>query len=128
MMRVSLLALSLVVGGCALAPTGDFPVRVRVNGADYTVGVVRDLEVRPSDLAAGPPIEYAANEDQFAELTTYQLAGVDPRAFLLAPAKPGLRDDAGPWGAYLALWGPGQAFPAVCAYFPADSPTRAEEC
>ena len=125
--RLSIVVLSAVVGGCAIVPIGDGPGHARVNGVEYTIGVARGIDVSASQMSDGAPIDSADDPGQFAEMTTYQLEGVDPRAFLLAPAN-SVHDDGGPLGPYLALWGPGDPFPAVCRYFPDTLGTRPTEC
>lgn len=124
----AMLVFIVPLAGCSGFLGGDRPARATIGWVTYDVGVVRDIQVSAEDLAPAGAIDAADDPSQFAEMNAYLLRGVDPKAFLVVPAKPGLRDDAGPWVDYLALWETGQALPAVCQYFPADSATKPTGC
>jgi hypothetical protein len=127
----ALLAAVIVAGVGGLLTFGappSLPAEATVNGIEYRVGVGRSIDVAEADLEPAGTVSSSAYDWAFAEPTAYQLRGVDPRAALLVRAKPGLRDDAGPWGEFMILWGPEEAFPALCRYFSAEFPSTPIEC
>lgn len=96
---------------------GSCPTLADVNGVRYTVGIAHELvEIEP-DLTPFAPITRTNVPEQFSEMTTFQIRGIDPADVLVAPAKPVLDEDVAP---YRLLYGPtsNRAYPALCDYIP----------
>jgi len=96
-----------------------------VSGVRYDVAAARSLQVASSDMTRYGEIISSDYDWAFAEPVAYSLRGVDPRAALIVPAKPGVEDGA---LEYFILWGPAEAFPSVCRYFEARAPGTPSEC
>jgi len=109
-----------IVAGCLFA--GDPAPTAVVNGQAYGVSVVRGLVLTGDELTFYGRIERAHDSSAFLDDQAYALTGVDPETFIVVRAKPGLRDDAGPWGDFMGLFGAGQDRD-LCAYFTRLGPT-----
>lgn len=118
---VTALILSITLAGCF----GDPAPTAVVDGHSYGVAVVRGLVVAEADLEPWGRIERADDASGFADDQAYALSGVDPLTFLVVRAKPGLKDDAGPWGDFIGLMGGGHD-PRICRYFARLAPTWCE--
>jgi hypothetical protein len=133
-----IVVLAVGVGLWAFRPSlqESYPAAVSVGGLEYLVGIGRGLSVSQADLAPFGVIEQIPNGlglDQFADPIAYTLDGVDPREALVARTAPGLGDDAGPYGKWFILWGPGALrgphSAALCGYFDLAHPAMREiEC
>lgn len=119
---------SFAILGPIINQSGSRPSQAIVAGVPYGVAVARSLQVETSDLTRHGEVQQSDFSYAFAEQVAYALRGVDPLAALVVPAKPGLGDEAGPWGDFIMLWGPGEAFPAICQYFEAGAPATPLEC
>jgi hypothetical protein len=93
-----------------------------VQGREYGLAVVRDIEVAESDISPYARIERANDRARLADDQAYALHHVDPLTFLLVRAKPGVEDQLGPWGPFIGLLGEGQD-PDLCRYFDQGAPT-----
>jgi hypothetical protein len=118
---VAAVVLSVALAGCI----GDPAPTAVVDGRSYAVTVVRGLVVAETDLEPWARIERADDASGFADDQAYALSGVDPLTFLVVRAKPGLKDDAGPWGDFIGLMGGGHDS-KVCGYFVRLAPTLCE--
>lgn len=106
-----------------------------VNGVDYLVGLSRGMRIDERDLTPYAEVESGNSLEQFADLTAFSLNGLDPLAVLVVHAAPSLSDDNGPFGEYLLLRGPGDAYPSgrdpypeLCAYYEPGHPSSPTEC
>ena len=88
-----------------------------VGGHRYGVAVSRGLKVTADDLTQFDRIVRATDPSVFLDGQAFALRGVDGSDFLVARTAPGLSDDAGSWGEYLALFGTSRPLPALCPYF-----------
>jgi hypothetical protein len=102
--------------------------QVEVDGRVYGVGVGRWLDEDALVLAEYGPI--TRSNDVVREPIAYVLQGVDPLEFLVMKAQAVDRDDLGPTGPYLALWGAIDGQPeGICPYAdPLDAQYLADEC
>jgi hypothetical protein len=101
---------------------------VRVNGRDYSVGVGRWLDEDALVLAQYGPITHA--NSGVAEPIAYAIDGVDPEQILVMKAGSDERDDLGPTGPFMVLWGDLGTVPAaICGYAdPLDPQYPGAEC
>jgi hypothetical protein len=107
---------------------GIYPAMAVVNGVDYAVGVNRGMRIDSRDLTPYAQVESGNNLEQFADLTAFSLDGLDPLAVLVVHAAPGLSDDNGPYGDYLLLHGPEDAYPEICTFYDPGHPSSPTEC
>lgn len=135
---LALLVVVAVVGPRLGDDAASSPSMARVNGVDYYVGVARSLVVDDDDLSPFGEIQWTSYGAEFSDPAVLRLRGVDPDEALVARARPGLRDDYGPYGEYLILWGPdGSGSPraggapvsrALCGYFDPNRAASPAEC
>ena len=94
------------------------PALAVVNGTRYGVGVSRPLRVSTDDLTPYAEISQTNVRDNFAEMTAYALAGVDPSAALVAKSAQRL-DVAFEYRLMFVTGGKRSeaAWPAICRYF-----------
>jgi len=118
--------LLLAALGCGACGTVSDPVpTATVQGRDYGVSVIRGIKLEAEDIAPFAPIDRATDPSIFLDRQAFSIKDVDPDTMLVVQLKPGLRDDAGPWGEYLGLMGPGRD-PDLCRYFTRLAPTWCE--
>ena len=106
---------------------GSCPVLAEVGSVRYSVGVASAYIDLEQDLAPYAPIVRTNAPGNFAELTTFRIANLDPAAVLAAPARHVSDEDVGP---YRLLFGPDsdRAWPALCRYFPIELRHASDEC
>ncbi len=103
------------------------PALAEVNGVRYQVAVATELVDLAPVLSPFAPIGRTNVPDDFSELTTFAIAGIDPTAVLAAPARAVREEDVAP---YRLLYGPNsaRAYPALCHYIPAEKRGDDERC
>lgn len=114
-----------------LAPddsTGSEPLTATVDGIRYDVSFAGSLVIESEDLTPAGKATGRGVEDFFRDPQAYRLPDVDPRAALVAVAKPDMTVGGQPVGEYLLLFGPESPYPALCSYFRADDPGSPREC
>jgi hypothetical protein len=106
---------------------GSCPTLADVNGVRYGVAAAHELVDIASDLTPFAPIARTNVPGYFSDMNTFQIRGIDPTAVLVAPAKPALDEDVGP---YRLLYGPNsdRAFPALCDYIPIELRLDDDRC
>lgn len=116
-----LVASAALLGAGCTTVSEPVPTAV-VDGREYGVAVVRGIVVDSGDLTPVGTIERATDTSPFADDTVYALQDVAPDTFLMVRLKPGLGDDAGPWGEYMGLLGGGHD-EDLCPYFARLAPS-----
>ncbi len=108
--------------------SGSSPAMAVVNGVDYSVGLARGMRIDAPELTPYGLVESGNVLQQFADRTAFSLNGLDPLAVLIVHAAPGLSDDGGPYGEYLLLHGPEDAYPEICDFYEPGHPSSPTEC
>ncbi len=106
------------------------PALAVVNGTRYSVGVPTELVGVENALTPYAEITRTNVPEQFAELTAYALAGVDPTLALVAYTQPGPGDPPGSYRLMFVTGGDDAdgAWPAIRPYLPAVHRCADEEC
>jgi hypothetical protein len=129
---------------CSLKPVGEHPTSLRIGAQRaaattcasevevddriYSLGVGRWLDEDALVLQEYGPI--TRSNEVVSEPIAYALEGVDPLEFLVMKVAVDVRDDLGPMGPYMALWGAVDGQPeGICSYAdPADVQYPGDEC
>ncbi len=132
-MRSTAIVAALAVGvvvviGLALNGPASGPGHAWVSGVEYTLAGAPSLRATASDLTRYGQIDQSDDDSAFAELVAYALRGVDPRAALVVPVKPGVEDVVEPGSDFILLVGYGSRYPALCPYFIPGAPGTPAEC
>lgn len=104
--------------------------QVEVDGRTYSVGVGRWLDEDALVLVEYAPIT-RSTDPHVEHPVAFSLEGIDPLQFLVMEANANARDDNGPTGPYMALWGDlGSGQPdGICPYAdPLDPQYPGDEC
>jgi hypothetical protein len=107
---------------------GSAAARVTVQGVVYHVGGGRTFTVDRKRLewhgsARGPYVSHG-----LLRADVFRLPDIDPAAVLVAFPTAKWREDLGPPGPYALLYGPGEPYPALCAYVLLGHPGSPVEC
>lgn len=101
------------------------PALADVNGVRYTVSGGEVLESINRALLPYGTMSKTNTPSSFAGSGVMQVAGIDPRALLVAVGAPSGEPNHG----YVLLFGPDEgAYPAVCEYFPSALRAVTSQC
>lgn len=117
---------SIAIANILLSGPASGPAHAAVGGVTYDVVVDRSLTVETGELSPYGPITASDYAWAFSQQEAYSLQGVNPRALLVVPAKPGTGDES--WLNYFILVGPADPYPSACRYHDATFGEIPAEC